>query len=87
MSTRRGYRATSTIRRECEESPIEGIYSIAFKSATALGEHKKGAHIRGLEAVYDWALTSSKSHPIRMMAYRGVVWLRRKLRPWDGGTP
>lgn len=63
------------------ESPIEYIYSIAYKTATAEGEHHKGAHVIALETVYDWALLSAKSRPFRMMAYRGVVWLRRKLRP------
>lgn len=63
------------------ESPIEGIYSSAYKTATALGEHNKGAHIRGLEAVYDWALLSAKAKPFRMMVYRAAVWIHRKARP------
>lgn len=75
-----------TAKRSCSfPSPIEEIYDFAYKSATAIGEKDRGAHIRGLEAVYNWALVSAKSRPVRMTLYRGITWLHRRLRPWDGG--
>ena len=66
----------------CDKTPIENVYDGAYKTATAVGEHNTGAHIRGLEAVYDWALLSAKAKPFRMMAYRAAVWLHRKVRPY-----
>jgi len=63
------------------ETPIELVYSTAFKRATAEGEHRQGAHIRGLDAVHDWALAGARHHPLRMAAAKGALWLYRTLRP------
>ncbi len=57
------------------------IYEDAYKTATGEGEHNKGAHYRGLEAVYQTALRRVHTRPFRSMVYRWARRLEEKLRP------
>lgn len=59
---------------------IETIYDNAFKDATAKGEHRAGAHLRGLEAVREHARVSVTLHPFRELAARALKSVARRLQ-------
>lgn len=63
------------------EMTKEEIYDEAYKDATGSGERHKGAHMRGLQAVYDAALYRAKVQPLRFRAYKLLQTVEGWVKP------